>query len=134
MPAQQPQRHPELRDASRNLSFTSTYEAPAASIVSLTDIAGTYVSPDRSMTLVVAPPGGVRHGLLDVLPVHRGAQADAQPQLAAALSLTFQGGACALGTSTVTGIAAYDASQRQLVGVALDGTGATASLFQAAKP
>ncbi len=118
-------------DASRNLSFTSIYEAPAASLVSLTDIAGTYVSPDRTMTLVVAPTGAVSGTAFSTSCRFTGALKQTLNHSSLLhMVLTFQGGACALGTSTVTGIAAYDVSQRVLVGVALDGSGASATLFQ----
>ncbi len=118
-------------DASRNLSFTSTYEAPAASIVGLTDIAGTYVSPDRTMTLMVAPTGAVSGTAFSTSCRFTGALKQTLNHSSLLhMELTFQGGACALGTSTVSGIAAYDLSQRVLVGVALDGSGATATLFQ----
>lgn len=107
------------------------YEAPAASIVGLTDIAGTYVSPDRTMTLVVAPTGAVSGTAFSTSCRFTGALKQTLNHSSLLhMELTFQGGACALGTSTVTGIAAYDLSQRVLVGVALDGSGATATLFQ----
>lgn len=122
-------------DASRNLSFTSTQEAPAASVVSLGDIAGTYASPDRSMTLVITPTGTVSGTAFSTSCRFTGVVKQTLNYTSLLhLSLTFQGGSCALGTSTVTGITAYDAGQRQLIGIALDSSGASASLFQATKP
>ena len=122
-------------DASRNLSFTSIYEAPSASMVSLGDVAGTYVNGDRSMTLVVSASGALSGTAFSSSCRFTGGVTQTLNYTSLLhLSLTFQGGDCALGTSTVTGIAAYDASQRQLVGIALDSTGTSASLFQAAKP
>lgn len=122
-------------DPSRNLSFTSDYEAPAASVVGLGDIAGTYVNADRSMTLVVSPSGALSGTAFSASCQFTGAVKQTLNYTSLLhLSLTFQGGSCTLGTSTVTGIAAYDAAQRQLIGVALDSTGTRASLFQAARP
>ena len=122
-------------DSSRNLSFTSIYEAPSASMVSLGDVAGTYVNGDRSMTLVVSASGALSGTAFSSSCRFTGGVTQTLNYTSLLhLSLTFQGGSCALGTSTVTGIAAYDASQRQLVGIALDSTGTSASLFQAAKP
>ena len=122
-------------DTSRNLSFTSIYEAPTASMVSLGDVAGTYVNGDRSMTLVLSASGALSGTAFSSSCRFTGAAKQTLNYTSLLhLSLTFQGGDCAFGTSTVTGIAAYDASQRQLVGIALDSTGTSASLFQAAKP
>lgn len=119
-------------DASRNLSFTSTYEAPAASVIGLADIAGTYVSPDRTMTLVLTPTGAVSGMAFSTSCRFTGAVRQTLNYTSLLhMSLTFEGGACALGTRTVTGIAAYDISQRLLVGIALDSSGASATLFQA---
>ncbi len=50
------------------------------------------------------------------------------------MSVTFGGGACSLGTSTVTGVAYYDANDRTLVVAALNATRTNGFLFLGTKP
>lgn len=119
----------------RNFSFTSSYRLPAAEVVSLADVAGTYAGSDGTTALHITAAGAISGVAFSSDCALTGSVVATKNYTTLMhLSLTFQGGSCTFGASTVEGIAIYEAASGKLQGVALDAAGTRVALFQARKP
>lgn len=115
-------------------TFTGTYDASFEQTPSLAAAAGTYTGegPAAGTTIALAANGVVtgNSGTCNF----GGTATPRADGNAFNVSITFAGGTCPLGTSTVTGIAVYDGTDRSLSAAALNAARTGGMIFFGTKP
>lgn len=122
-------------NADRAFSFTSSLRQPAANVVTLTDVAGAYANSDRTMTMDIDEKGGVSGVAFSKKCAFAGTVVPTRNYTSILqITLSFAGGGCSLGASTVEGIAIYNPERKELLGAAVTATGKSVAMFQTRKP
>ena len=122
-------------NADRAFSFTSSLRQPAANVVTLADVAGAYANSDRTMTMDIDEKGGVTGVAFSKKCAFAGTVVPTRNYTSLLqITLSFAGGGCALGASTVEGIAIYNPERKELLGAAVTATGKSVAMFQTRKP
>ena len=118
----------------RDFSFTSVYRPATSEVVSLAQMAGKFISTDGTMSLDIAP-SGVISGVAFSSPCgFTGSVTQTRNYTTIMnMSITFLGGSCSFGTSTIKGLALYNAANREIIGVAVNNERSSTALFQARK-
>jgi hypothetical protein len=122
-------------------TFTSTYDTDYDLTPSLATIVGTYsgeaITADSSSpeaaTVTIASGGAITGTSAGGCSFTGAASTHAKGNVYD-VSVTFNGGVCTNGTSTVTGVAYFIAAQKQLVSTALNSGRTNGFLFLGAKP
>jgi hypothetical protein len=121
-------------------TFTSTYETDYDLTPSLAAIAGTYSgtavtvdSSPESATVTIASGGAITGTSAGGCSFTGAASTHANGNVYD-VSVTFNGGVCTNGTSTVTGVAYFIAAKKELVSTALNSARTNGFLFLGAKP
>jgi hypothetical protein len=121
-------------------TFTSTYDTNYDLTPSLTTIAGTYsgeavtVNSGPELAIVTIAGGGAITGTSAGGCSFTGTASTHAKGNVYDVSVTFNGGVCTNGTSTVTGVAYFIAAQKQLVSTALNSGRTDGFLFLGTKP
>lgn len=125
--------------SSQNVTFASAYNAAYDQTPSLSAIAGTYagsaavVAGSESATVTITS-GGAISGSGTSGCQFTGTTAPRAKGNVYDLVVTFGGGVCSNGTSTVTGIGYFDASVKRLYGTALNSARSNGFIFVGTKP
>ena len=120
--------------------FTSTYDTDYDLTPSLATIVGTYsgeaatVDSGPEATIVTIATGGAITGASASGCNFTGTVSTHAKGNVYDVSVTFNGGACTNGTSTVTGVAYFIAAQKELVSTALNSGRTNGFLFLGTKP
>lgn len=116
------------------VTYTGTYDAAFEQTPTLAAVAGTYtgIGPSAGTTVTVAAGGGITGAVAGCN--FTGTAAPRTDANAYDISVTFGGGACALGTQTLAGIAYYDATDRGLTAAGVNGANNAAFIFLGQKP
>lgn len=128
--------YPSLNQSS---TFISTYNAAYDQTPSLATIAGTYsgsaavIGGSESATVTVSSAGGVNGTGADGCQFTGTAAPHAHGNIYD-LSITFGGGACINGTSTVTGVGYFNATTKTLYSAALNSARSNGFIFVGTKP
>lgn len=115
--------------------FTSTYDANAATVSNLRQLAGTYTgvrTGNHSVAVTVDATGRLSGHSTDGCTVAGTLSPPAKGHVIHT-SVTFGGGACIHGTETVTGVAWYDAATHRLYSAAFNSARTKSFLFLGAK-
>lgn len=122
-----------------SVTFTSTYNPAYEQTPSLTSVAGTYfgtaavVGGTESATVVVTSTGQITG--IGISGCQFSGTATPHPKgNVFDLAVTFGGGVCSNGTSTVTGIGYFDATQNRLYSTALNSARSNGFIFVGTKP
>jgi hypothetical protein len=121
-------------------TFTSTYDPDYDLTPSLATIVGTYsgeaatVDSGPEATIVTIAGGGAITGASASGCNFTGTVSTHAKGNVYDVSVTFNGGVCTNGTSTVTGVAYFIAAQKELVSTALNGGRTNGFLFLGVKP
>ncbi|HUW37490.1 MAG TPA: hypothetical protein VMV91_09160 [Rhodocyclaceae bacterium] len=128
--------YPSLNQSS---TFTSTYDTDYDQTPSLAILAGTYsgsaavIGGSESATITVSAAGAVSGAGASGCQFTGTASPHAHGNVYD-LSVTFGGGVCANGTSTVTGIGYFNSTKKTLFGAALNSTRSNGFIFVGTKP
>jgi hypothetical protein len=123
----------------RTLSFSGTYDTAFEATPSLSTVAGTFTGQAlvaggrEAATVRVTSAGGVSGSSVSGC-TYSGNAAARSDGNAYDVTINFNGAPCSLGTSTVKGVAYYDANDRTLVGMALNAARTNGFLFVGDKP
>lgn len=125
--------------AGGSLSFTGNYDADFEKTPSLAALAGTFTGQSRAAAgvetaTVTVDANGAITGTSVSGCSYTGTATPRTDGNAFNISVTFAGGVCALGTSTVTGVAFFDATEKSLIGAGLNSTKSDGFLFLGIKP
>ena len=121
------------------VTFSGTYNADFELTPSLSAIAGTFTgtgaaSGGTEATTVTVASNGTLSGSSASGCTFSGTATPRTDGNVLNVAVTFGGGACANGTNTTTGIAYYDATNRQLLSAALNSAKTNGFLFTGKKP
>jgi len=118
----------------RNFSFTSVYRPATNELVSLAEMAGRFVSTDGTMRLDIAASGAISGTAFSSTCGFTGSVTQTQNYTTIMnMSITFLGGTCSFGTSTIKGLALYNSASREIIGIAVNDERSRTALFQANK-
>lgn len=123
----------------QTVTFTSTYDATYDVAPSLATIAGTYsgsaavLAGSESATVVITPAGAIT-GTGASGCRFTGAATVRPAANVYDISITFNGGVCSNGTSTVTGVGYFDAAAKRIVAVALNTNRTNGLVYAGTKP
>jgi hypothetical protein len=118
----------------RNFSFTSTYRPATNELVSLAQMAGRFISTDGTMSLDIAASGAISGTAFSSTCGFTGSVTQTKNYTTIMnLSITFLGGTCSFGTSTIKGLALYNSANREIIGIAVNDERSRTALFQANK-
>ncbi|KAF0813595.1 hypothetical protein IGB42_01946 [Andreprevotia sp. IGB-42] len=125
--------------SSQSVTLTGTYDADYEKKPALATIAGTYSGTgavqggSEAITLIVSATGLIT-GTGTSGCKFTGTTSPHAKGNVYDVTVTFAGGACMLGTSTITGVGYYDASQKRLYGAALNTARNNGMIFVGTKP
>lgn len=120
-------------------TLTSTYNTDYDLASSLATIAGTYSGTAATLggveaaTVTVTSSGAISGSSADGCSF-TGTAATRAKGNTYAVSVTFGGGVCSNGSGTVSGVAHYDATSKQLISAALNTDRTNGFLFEGTKP
>lgn len=126
--------------SNQSIVFTTQYSVDYETVPSLTTIAGSYsgtgavLSGVEAADLTISPTGVISGRGLSSNCQFTGTATTHPRGNVYDVSVTFGGGTCSNGTSTVTGIGYYDAPSRRLYGTALNRTRSDGFIFVGTKP
>jgi len=128
-----------IQYSSSTTTFESSYDTDYDKVPNLTDIAGTYTgsaytSGGPDFATVIFTSAGTINGSGASSCTFSGNVSPRASGNIYDVSITFDGGVCANGTSTVTGVAYFDAPTKQLTSVGLNSSRTDGFIYVGSKP
>jgi hypothetical protein len=123
---------------SEEVTFTGTYDSDHDLVPSLNDVAGTYSGSGYAglteFTVVTIAASGSLTGQSASGCTFTGNASPRSKGNVYNVTVTFNGGVCANGTSTVNGVAYYDTSIKHVISAALNSARTNGFIFAGTKP